>query len=460
MPLRRRRRHRSRTSPIPGVLRSPYASSLRNATNSCIVPSIRLHAAGLPIAPLNWPWHSWISASIASILSRGDRDSGHRSMNARNIGYAPPPCNCLPWYVLWYAPHVVSQPHGQTMGSSFFHAFQSGSRAEHVAPAARAHSPPGVRARRRADAQAPRVHRVAHFVDQILVDDALRVERVEPPDHLRLHPPRPPDLIRSCHLAPPKKTNRPLARLRQEDPCRRQANGQPRSPSSHSSLRIFHCLARRQPRARTRGTSSPVEAPRFYALRRSLLKPALLKPAASASTSHDRQWLPQEGLHMELKNTVAIVTGGARGIGRGIAYELAKEGVRVALADLPSVSADRDETIAEVQAPRQRRDRHRRRRARLRAVPGDGAGRHRQVGPGRYPRQQRRRHQGRPRLHVRRGGLGPHPRRQREGHVPLLEGRRRPHDAAPQPAASSTSRRRPGRAARPARRATARRSGP
>ena len=52
---------------------------------------------------------------------------------------------------------------------------------------------------------------------------------------------------------------------------------------------------------------------------------------------------------MELKNAVAIVTGGARGIGRGIACELAKEGVRVALADLPSVDAERRETIAMVE---------------------------------------------------------------------------------------------------------------
>jgi NAD(P)-dependent dehydrogenase (short-subunit alcohol dehydrogenase family) len=49
---------------------------------------------------------------------------------------------------------------------------------------------------------------------------------------------------------------------------------------------------------------------------------------------------------MELRGTAAIVTGGARGIGRGIAYELAKEGVRIAIADLPAVSAERDETIA------------------------------------------------------------------------------------------------------------------
>lgn len=51
---------------------------------------------------------------------------------------------------------------------------------------------------------------------------------------------------------------------------------------------------------------------------------------------------------MELRDTVAIVTGSARGIGRGIALELAKEGARIAVADLPSTVADRDATIAAV----------------------------------------------------------------------------------------------------------------
>jgi NAD(P)-dependent dehydrogenase (short-subunit alcohol dehydrogenase family) len=52
---------------------------------------------------------------------------------------------------------------------------------------------------------------------------------------------------------------------------------------------------------------------------------------------------------MELQNVVAIVTGGARGIGRGIAYELAKQGARIAVADLPATDADRQQTIAEIQ---------------------------------------------------------------------------------------------------------------
>lgn len=52
---------------------------------------------------------------------------------------------------------------------------------------------------------------------------------------------------------------------------------------------------------------------------------------------------------MELKGATAIVTGGARGIGRGIACELAKEGVRVAIADLPATDDDRQETIAAIQ---------------------------------------------------------------------------------------------------------------
>ena len=37
---------------------------------------------------------------------------------------------------------------------------------------------------------------------------------------------------------------------------------------------------------------------------------------------------------MELRDKIAIVTGGARGIGRGMALALARQGVHVAVADL------------------------------------------------------------------------------------------------------------------------------
>jgi NAD(P)-dependent dehydrogenase (short-subunit alcohol dehydrogenase family) len=53
---------------------------------------------------------------------------------------------------------------------------------------------------------------------------------------------------------------------------------------------------------------------------------------------------------MELKDAVAIVTGGARGIGRGIACALAREGTRIIIADLPDTAADRDETMALIRA--------------------------------------------------------------------------------------------------------------
>ena len=56
---------------------------------------------------------------------------------------------------------------------------------------------------------------------------------------------------------------------------------------------------------------------------------------------------------MELKGTVGIVTGGARGIGRGIATCLAREGVNVVIADLgqnQDIAQDMAETARHVTA--------------------------------------------------------------------------------------------------------------
>ena len=69
---------------------------------------------------------------------------------------------------------------------------------------------------------------------------------------------------------------------------------------------------------------------------------------------------PTAESNMPLAGKVAVVTGGARGIGRAIAVELARQGADVAIADVPgatpqvhyaqSTQADMDETIGLIEA--------------------------------------------------------------------------------------------------------------
>ncbi|MEA2227286.1 MAG: meso-butanediol dehydrogenase / (S,S)-butanediol dehydrogenase / diacetyl reductase [Solirubrobacteraceae bacterium] len=54
--------------------------------------------------------------------------------------------------------------------------------------------------------------------------------------------------------------------------------------------------------------------------------------------------------HEEDGERVAIVTGGARGIGRGIALRLADDGIDIALADLPSMRSESEGVADEVRA--------------------------------------------------------------------------------------------------------------
>ena len=88
-----------------------------------------------------------------------------------------------------------------------------------------------------------------------------------------------------------------------------------------------------------------------------------------------------------LTGQTAVVTGGANGVGRGIASILAREGARVAIADIDLAAA---EAVAdELDRGRSRSARGGRRRDRRHEYPDDGSHGVRRTGPRRHPRRQR-----------------------------------------------------------------------
>ena len=99
-----------------------------------------------------------------------------------------------------------------------------------------------------------------------------------------------------------------------------------------------------------------------------------------ASDAHEEE-------HMEsLTGQTAVVTGGANGVGRGIASILAREGARVAIADIDLAAA---ETVAGELPGKVTSTRRGRRRDRRHEHPDDGSHSVRHTGPRHHPGRQR-----------------------------------------------------------------------
>ena len=183
----------------------------------------------------------------------------------------------------------------------------------------------------------------------------------------------------------------------------------------------------RQPRPPVPADGGPAGAPRPPPApppRPGRLTPA--RPAAAGGDLDPRAATDGSQGVVKLAGKVALVTGAARGIGRGIALALAGEGVHVAAADLGGRERSRRRLPArppgrprgdraEPREPRRPGPRHRRRRDPRRRRPphgrGDGGGARR----ARHRGEQRRRPGRRAVRSAHRGAVRPHDGGQRQG---------------------------------------------